>query len=71
MRNGKEQWCYWQSCCGDYVGFACGAQLADGVVFECPYTKDDIDPLHKLPRKKSQRPDAGADGVCRDYKPVT
>lgn len=44
----KEQWCYWQIKCKEdsQDTFTCTAHLADGRVFQCPYS--DLDDRTKM-----------------------
>jgi hypothetical protein len=63
------QWCYWQSKCSDFDGFACMASSASGHVFECSFCKDgqwvDRGMLNGKKRRSPIHPEGG--GVCEDY----
>jgi len=61
-------WCYWQSTCPDFKGFACMASSASGHVFECSFNKDgdfiDRGMLNGKPRRSPVHPNGG---VCEDF----
>ena len=66
-KKGDKRWCTRQMEFSDIDGCGCLAHLAEGHIFRCPYTEDEVDPDLGLPVHKPI-PTKGGDGVCRDYE---
>lgn len=63
-------WCDYQLACSDWPeGWACGAHLNEGHVFECPYAPVDVADVGNG-RMKPCRDAATYRGVCEDYRPA-
>lgn len=68
--NRLGKWCYWQTECSDFDGFACMASSASGHVFVCTFKEDgeffERGTLNNRPWRSPIHPTGG--GLCEDFR---
>lgn len=69
-QEGRKPWCFWQSECSDYDGFACMASSSAGHVFECTFDEHgefiDSGIINGEPWLRPIHPTGG--GACEDCR---